>query len=184
MSYLSHQALGSYVTNLAKGDLNVLRSISEVPTIFLSILYLLCVWAVAKDFEYLVANDRVVGGSKQPKVGPLHSYLHLPARNGLRPGDVGYDGYTNIQAGMPDDSGLEMGLGHKTRNVNTFGSSSSSDGGSGSSSSSSSSSSSVRNSEGLGSAVDSEEWRDFATSAGTEAPMTGGAGSRKLLEDP
>merc|ERR1711916_107069 len=97
------KALGSLITNLSGGDLNLLRKISEIPVIVLSILYLIIVYAIAKDFEWLQSNERVVGEKFLPRSGTLISHDHLPERNGLSPGDVGYDGYTDIQAEIEEE---------------------------------------------------------------------------------
>ena len=97
------KALGSFITNLSGGDISLLRKISEIPVIILSIFYLILVYAIAKDFEWLQNNKRTVGEKFLPKSGILASYDSLPERNGLKPGDIGYDGYTDIQADAEEE---------------------------------------------------------------------------------
>ena len=97
------KAFGSFITNLSGGDLNLLRKISEIPVIILSIFYLLLVYAIAKDFEWLQHNERIVGEKFLQTSGTLVSYEHFPERNGLKPNDVGYDGYTDIQAEIEEE---------------------------------------------------------------------------------
>jgi len=93
------KALGSIITNMAHGDPQKLRNISEMPIIVISVLLLVLVWITGRQFDTLV-RDRIIVGDEDSPTSRLTSlsvdgdrYAGLEMRNGLKPGDVGYDGY-------------------------------------------------------------------------------------------
>jgi ATP:ADP antiporter, AAA family len=100
------KALGSYITNQSGGDLQKLRAVSEIPILVITLCYILLVWAIGVDFEWLIETKQEVGTSRsssQQATGPVVTASSLlPVRKGLRPGDVGYDGYTNVVDGAFD----------------------------------------------------------------------------------
>jgi AAA family ATP:ADP antiporter len=107
------KAVGSVMTHLARGDVSRLRAIAELPMLVISLLLIAAAVVVGRDFEGLVGRDEVVG--EDPAEALLrrkhkryrydhnnhgysdtdnnHTTAKLPTRNGLNPGDVGYDGY-------------------------------------------------------------------------------------------
>jgi AAA family ATP:ADP antiporter len=97
------KAVGSIITHLANGNVARLRAIAEMPMIIISLLLIGAAVVVGRDFEHLVRHDIIVGEDPaEAAVRRLNSSSSqqqhaasdaLPTRNGLRPGDVGYDGY-------------------------------------------------------------------------------------------
>ena len=102
----SAKAIGSIITHVSNGNVTKLRAFAEIPMIIISFLLIASAVVVGNDFERLVKDGIVVG--EDPAETALRElndpsntnrYLHdvstqkLPTRNGLNPGDVGYDGY-------------------------------------------------------------------------------------------
>ena len=99
------KALGSLISGAAAGDPRRLRNISEIPSIIISLFLILVAFMVGRQFDKLVRDGTIIGNEDDDDVGmelnslknsaaPTKSYYDsLPIRNGLRPGDVGYDGY-------------------------------------------------------------------------------------------
>jgi ATP/ADP translocase len=100
------KAVGSLITGYAAGDVVKLRLISEIPCIILSLLIVCLSWSIGKDFHQLIESNTVIGAHGIEPAVPHgldyhgHGYnkhiiadSELAVRNGLRPGDVGYDGY-------------------------------------------------------------------------------------------
>jgi ATP/ADP translocase len=107
------KAGGSSISHLAHGSVARLQLVSELPSFAISIIFLVLAWQAGTQFQYLVSNDLVVGectaaeenneGGGGGKGGGMSkgrrnrlsaaALNKLPERNGLRPGDVGYDGY-------------------------------------------------------------------------------------------
>lgn len=79
---------GSLLCSLAKGDAAKLRSIAEMPCLVISFAVLVLSWVIGTDFLSLVKSNTVVGEDRREAVVVVEG----PVRNGLRPGDVGYDG--------------------------------------------------------------------------------------------
>jgi AAA family ATP:ADP antiporter len=104
------KALGSYITSQSGGDLQKLREVSEIPVLVITLGYILLVWAIGVDFDWLVTTKHIVGAKQVPQDarGPVVTASSLlPTRNGLRPGDVGYDGYTNVVDGAFSDEEID-----------------------------------------------------------------------------
>ena len=117
------KAIGSFITYQSGGDLGVLRSVSELPCLILSIALLCVAYFIGREFDYNQKKGIIVGmpsscvgaggvgvergggggggeyrsvrsqGSVGAGVGVVGVYADLPERNGRKPGDVGYDGY-------------------------------------------------------------------------------------------
>lgn len=95
------KALGSFVTNQSGGNISILHSLAEFPSILLSAGLIVIALRVGRDFEYYVNQNIIVGSELEVDGGrssrSLDSlrpdYAGLPERRGLKPGDVGYDGY-------------------------------------------------------------------------------------------
>eukprot|EP01035_Chromulina_nebulosa_P017245 gene17245-22773_t len=49
-------------------------------------------WSAGSDFQHYIENHIVIGENTGLTIYEVES-LNLPVRNGLKPGDVGYDGY-------------------------------------------------------------------------------------------
>ena len=94
------------MTNFANGDAARLRNISEIPCIVVSLGLIILSWVIGTEFQRLVDNNITIG---EPKVinYPLEEDLflnHGGIRQGLKPGDVGYDGYDlHLFDGVFDD---------------------------------------------------------------------------------
>lgn len=92
------KAAGSFVTSLGGGSVRQLRMIAEVPCIVISVAIIALAWSIGTEFQHLVDNNIVVGSKEKFPVYHLDGLKvgaeGLPTRKGLRPGDVGYDGYT------------------------------------------------------------------------------------------
>jgi AAA family ATP:ADP antiporter len=86
------KAAGSFITSLAAGNAAKLRAISEIPCIIIAIILILLVWSIGKEFDRLIETHETVGCDNKVYNG-TYDIDSLPVRNGLRPGDVGYDGY-------------------------------------------------------------------------------------------
>eukprot|EP01041_Mallomonas_annulata_P011656 gene11656-24414_t len=81
------KAIGSSITHFSHGKLDRLRKISELPAMIICIAYLLLAWNTGKEFDKLIAGKIIVGENhtvRDDKDAVI---------NGLRPGDVGYEGY-------------------------------------------------------------------------------------------
>lgn len=103
------KASGSFITYLAHGSVSRLQLVSELPSFAIAIMLLVFAWQVGTQFQYLVSTGLIVGecsideeNRHSVEAAPFRksssrhrddAYAHLPERNGLRPGDVGYDGY-------------------------------------------------------------------------------------------
>lgn len=98
------KALGSFVTNQSGGNISALHSLAELPSILLSAGLIVVAWRVGNDFESFVRHDIVIGAELEPAGAPgarsprsidssRPDFAGLPERRGLKPGDVGYDGY-------------------------------------------------------------------------------------------
>jgi len=87
---------GSFITNLSGGDATKLRTVAEIPCLVISLGVFLLAWSIGDEFTELVQSKTIVGKDVTAVVHlseVSELYLNLPERNGLRPGDVGYDGY-------------------------------------------------------------------------------------------
>lgn len=86
------KAAGALISASAHGDAERLRMVSEVPCILLTIMVVLITFSCGTEFRKLVESNTIVGDELQTATytvdfnGPL-------TRKGLKPGDVGYDGY-------------------------------------------------------------------------------------------
>lgn len=106
------KAAGSMITGYAAGDVHKLRKFSEVPCLLLGVFIVMLAWSIGSDFSDLIeknlcvtergiVNKQLFVASQQPTSGRrgqrADNYYsqdgELLVRNGLRPGDVGYDGY-------------------------------------------------------------------------------------------
>ena len=116
------KAIGSFITYQSGGDLGILRSVSELPCLILSIALLCVAYFIGREFDYNQKKGIIVGMPSSSSVGvgaerggggggeyrSVRSqgsvgagagvgvggvYADLPERNGRKPGDVGYDGY-------------------------------------------------------------------------------------------
>jgi hypothetical protein len=101
------KAVGSLITGYSAGDVRTLRAISEIPCLLLAVAIIALSWSIGNDFNELIDGNLIVGAHG------IHHHVHprgsgsgdrsysnsvygdgeLLVRNGLRPGDVGYDGY-------------------------------------------------------------------------------------------
>lgn len=80
------------ICNLGNGDIQRVRYISEIPCLIISFISLAVAWSVGNDFQTLIKSHEVIGEERSFFYGDANSF-NLPIRNGLKPGDVGYDGY-------------------------------------------------------------------------------------------
>lgn len=87
------KAIGSFITNMGNGKLQYLRNITEIPCLLLGIFIIYIAWSVGMDFENLLHNHHIIGDEEFSLFYGNIKDMNLPIRNGLRPGDVGYDGY-------------------------------------------------------------------------------------------
>lgn len=100
------KGLGSLISYSAAGNAKKLRHIAEIPSIILSLCFLVIVFVAGRKFDRLVRDGTIVGNEDEDNVGmelnslkssnskSSHSYYdNLQPRNGVLPGDVGYDGY-------------------------------------------------------------------------------------------
>lgn len=87
----SAKAIGSIMTNASGSDVNKLRSISELPCLILSLVIILVAYSVGDEFQNLLKTGHIIDGVN--KIPNNQKYALLPIKNGLKPGDVGYDGY-------------------------------------------------------------------------------------------
>ena len=85
------KAGGSLITSISMGNPQRLRQIAEIPAIALTIVILFVTWSIGTDFYELVENNKVVGD----ELARLRYDVDMdgPIINGLKPGDVGYQGY-------------------------------------------------------------------------------------------
>jgi len=86
------KGIGSSITHFSHGDLHRLRVTSEIPVILLCVLYLAVASRVGLYFEDLIARHIVVGEEGSPSTSIRYD-MGYPIINGLKPGDVGYQGY-------------------------------------------------------------------------------------------
>jgi ATP:ADP antiporter, AAA family len=89
----SAKALGSFMTNMGGSNIRRLKHISEIPCLILSVAILAIAWSAGEEFQELVSSGKVIGKKGVQPMSAEDPYKHLPVRNGLKPGDVGYDGY-------------------------------------------------------------------------------------------
>lgn len=101
------KALGSMITNWSGGSPSTLRHISEIPCLVVAFGIVILSWVLGSEFELLVERDVIVGEVQDVVEEQLISSSinrrlrrtitgktpELPMRNGLLPGEVGYDGY-------------------------------------------------------------------------------------------
>jgi AAA family ATP:ADP antiporter len=100
------KAAGSFITSLAHGNVAKLRNISEIPCIVLSVMLVALAWLIGTEFNRLIEQHITVGCDSSVFNGS-YNVDGLPVRNGLRPGDVGYDGYDlKLFEGVFDDDFL------------------------------------------------------------------------------
>ena len=98
------KAAGSFITHIAHGDAYKLRSISEIPCLLISFSIMILAWQIGSEFQYLTKQNIIIGDENKY----LNLTQSLPTRNGLNPGDVGYDGYDlGLFEGTFDDSEME-----------------------------------------------------------------------------
>jgi hypothetical protein len=94
------KGLGSVITRLSYGDSHKLKKIAEIPTITISILLIIIAWLAGIQFDKNISENIIVGDenhnnnqlNKENKNINTLKTQNL-CRNGLYPGDVGYDGY-------------------------------------------------------------------------------------------
>eukprot|EP00597_Dinobryon_sp_UTEXLB2267_P000499 CAMPEP_0170059058 /NCGR_PEP_ID=MMETSP0019_2-20121128/1465_1 /TAXON_ID=98059 /ORGANISM="Dinobryon sp., Strain UTEXLB2267" /LENGTH=265 /DNA_ID=CAMNT_0010264187 /DNA_START=837 /DNA_END=1634 /DNA_ORIENTATION=+ len=85
------KAAGSYMSSWTGGDVHKLRVVSEIPCLVIAFFILVLSWVIGTDFQALVKSNTVIG---ETAVAVTYAVdRDGPIRNGLRPGDVGYDGY-------------------------------------------------------------------------------------------
>ena len=100
------KAVGSLFTSAAHGNLEVLRERSFAMIVVLSLALMAVAYHLGSEFESLVFTGRVIGdeGTLDTPTPPFppgaghgrnssQGAMELVERGGLRPGDVGYDGY-------------------------------------------------------------------------------------------
>lgn len=101
------KATGSMITFASFGNIDQLRTFSEIPLLILTAIVIYLTWSIGKDFQDLVDKHRIVGeeydeassivaslNPNHPYYDPHHHYHDEgPIINGLKPGDVGYAGY-------------------------------------------------------------------------------------------
>ena len=98
------KAAGSFITHIAHGDAYKLRAISEIPCLLISFSIMVLAWQIGTEFQYLTKENIIIGDENRF----LNLTQSLPTRNGLNPGDVGYDGYDlGLFHGTFDDSEME-----------------------------------------------------------------------------
>ena len=94
------KGIGSLITNYGS-------NYTEIPCLLLSISIILVSWYVGIEFQELIVNDQIIGETvnTQNLYTNIKQYDNLPIRNGLIPGDVGYDGYDLhlFEGVFPDD---------------------------------------------------------------------------------
>lgn len=101
------KAGGSFISSHARGSVSRLQLVSEIPSFGVAITLLYFAWQVGSQFQYLIREGIVVGESEIEKedengdyarlksvaVGDSKNPFDFSVRRGLKPGDVGYDGY-------------------------------------------------------------------------------------------
>jgi len=100
------KAIGSLFTSAAHGSVQSLRDKTEVFVFVCSLGLLFAAYYVGQEFDRLTYRHEVVGDYNQEEKAKkeneiktkssslsIHGSVELPERRGLRPGDVGYDGY-------------------------------------------------------------------------------------------
>jgi AAA family ATP:ADP antiporter len=84
------KSIGSLLSTFASGNVDVLRGISELPMILVAILLIVVAYSIGAEFEYITDHGIIIG-----QLDDTSSKSEtLAVRRGLRPGDVGYDGYS------------------------------------------------------------------------------------------
>jgi AAA family ATP:ADP antiporter len=103
------KGVGSLITNLSNGDVKTLRVISEIPCIILCIGIIILSWMLGIDFNRLVKKNIVIGDEIFTGIQyDTSSINNNIVRNGLKHGDVGYDGYDlDLFLGVFDDEILD-----------------------------------------------------------------------------
>jgi hypothetical protein len=101
------KAGGSFISSHARGSVSRLQLVSEIPSFGVAITLLYFAWQVGSQFQYLIREGIVVGESeidredengdyaraKIVELGNSKDPFNFSVRRGLKPGDVGYDGY-------------------------------------------------------------------------------------------
>lgn len=57
----SAKAIGSFVTHFSHGDVTKLRALSEIPSILITLFFIILVWLIGKDFESLNTSGHIIG---------------------------------------------------------------------------------------------------------------------------
>lgn len=121
------KAGGSFISHMAHGSVSRLQLVSELPSFAISIILLVLAWQAGTQFQYLVDNNLIVGectaseeNNESGKVNPgakkqRSDISMLPDRNGLWPGEVGYNGYDpdGLFAGVSFDETSSKNLGSR-----------------------------------------------------------------------
>lgn len=99
------KGIGSLITNLSNGDVKKLRAISEIPCIILCIGIIILSWMLGIDFNRLVKKKIIIGdeifSGIQYDTSSINNNI---IRNGVKYGDVGFDGYDlDLFEGVFDD---------------------------------------------------------------------------------
>jgi AAA family ATP:ADP antiporter len=88
------KALGSFLNRLVQRNVHSVNLELLGIAVSLGSMLIYTVWQIGTMFDGLIEEGRVVGNSRQGMLKALNSrFAHLPVRNGVKPGEVGYDGY-------------------------------------------------------------------------------------------
>ena len=117
------KAGGSFISTHARGSVQRLQLVSELPSFAISIILIIVAWQAGTQFQYLVREGVIVGDSPRDHEDEFgdyalkikeyqhrgNKYSELVKRRGLKPGDVGYDGYDlGLFEGVFDDDAEDI----------------------------------------------------------------------------